>query len=257
MSIGSASDLDGLVAAGQVAARTLRLMVDAVATGVTPEQLNELGAAEMRRAGARSAPMLSVGFPAETCISVNDAIAHGVPSGTPLADGDLVNIDVSVELDGFFADTGASVPVSAGNAALDDLCATGRRALYRALAAVRSDAPMNGVGRAAEATARAAGYEIVRDLCGHGVGRALHEAPSEIPAWFRPRDRRTFRDGMVLAIEPFVSTGARHVRAGSDGWTLHTEDGGLAVQYEHTVVVTARGALVVTAPRPHLVAARA
>jgi methionyl aminopeptidase len=252
MSVGSAHDFDGMCAAGAVAARVLDAMLRAVEPGVTPVELNRIGAAEMRDAGARSAPMLSVGFPAETCISVNHAIAHGIPHDEPLEATDLVNIDVSLELDGFFADTGASMPVRPGEAELDRLCATGRLALDRALAEARPGALMNRIGWAAEGTARAAGYEIVRDLCGHGVGRSLHEEPREIPGYYDPRDRRRLHEGMVLAIEPFVSTGARHVSTLPDGWTLVTEDGGLAVQFEHTVIVTGAGSLVVTAEQPFL-----
>lgn len=256
MSIGSATELDGLAAAGAVAAHVLDLMLGAVEVGVSPVDLNRIGAAEMRSLGARSAPMLSVGFPAETCISVNDAIAHGVPGRDELATGDLVNIDVSVELDGYFADTGASRPVAPGGSSVDRLCDTGRLALQAALSEVRSGARLNRLGWAAERTALDAGYEIVRDLCGHGVGRALHEEPTEVPGFFDPGDRRCLEEGTVLAVEPFVSTGARHVRVRRDGWTLETEDGGLAVQFEHTVVVTGDGPLVVTAARPYLLRAR-
>lgn len=255
MSVGSAGDLDGLCEAGAAAARVLGVMLKAVQPGITPVELNDIGAVEMRGLGARSAPMVSVGFPAETCISVNEAIAHGIPAERPLADGDLVNIDVSLELGGYFADTGSSTPVGRGHAALDRLCATGRRALDRALGEVRPGALLNRIGWAAEETARANGYEIVRDLCGHGVGRSLHEEPREIPGYYDPADRRCLQEGSVLAIEPFVSTGARHVHALLDGWTLVTDDGGLAVQFEHTVVVTAGGALVVTAEQPFLVPA--
>jgi methionyl aminopeptidase len=120
---------------------------------------------------------------------------------------------------------------------------------------VRPGAFLNRIGWAAEETARESGYEIVRDLCGHGVGRSLHEEPREIPGYYDPADRRRLQEGSVLAIEPFVSTGARHVHALPDGWTLVTDDGGLAVQFEHTVVVTAGGALVVTAAQPFLVPA--
>ena len=155
--------------------------------------------------------------------------------------------------DGYFADTGASRPVGRTPRALARLCRTGRKVLDASLGEIRSGASMNRIGWAAEQTARAAGYEIVRDLCGHGVGRSLHEEPREIPGYFDPGDRRRLVEGAVLAIEPFVSTGARHVKVRADGWTLETDDGGLAVQFEHTVVVTGTGALVVTAERPFLV----
>lgn len=252
MSVGSAQELEGLERAGAAAARVLGLMLKAVEPGITPVELNRLGAAEMRRLGARSAPMLAVGFPSETCISVNEAVAHGIPGDVPLAPCDLVNIDVSVELDGFFADMGASRAVTPGDGRHEPLLETGRRALTAALEQVRAGALLNRIGWGAERTARRAGFQIIRDLCGHGVGRALHEAPAEVPGFYRPGDRRRLREGTVLAIEPFVSTGARHVRVREDGWTLETDDGGVAVQFEHTVVVMEAGAWIVTAERPFL-----
>src|SRR5690606_4676772 len=220
--------------------------------GYTPCELSRLGAKESRRSGPRSAPLVSVDYPAETCISVNEAVAHGIPTREPLGPSDLVNIDVSVELDGYFADTGASVPVDRGHDALARLCAMGRAALGRSLGKVRTGGRLNEIGRAAERVALDAGYDVLRDLCGHGLGRALHEEPGSVLGYYDPWDRRRMSDGLVLAIEPFVSTGARRVRTAADGWTLLTEDGGVAVQFEHTVVVTSRGALVMTAERPFL-----
>ena len=251
MPIETPVDLEGLVAAGRVAWKVLDTMIAAVRPGITTAELNAIGAREIRRAGARAAPIVEAGFPAECCISVNDAIAHGVPGPYALHPTDLVNIDVSVELDGFYADNGASVAVADHDARLARLCEAGRRTLQSALGAVRAGQLLNRIGLAAERTATASGYEVIRDLCGHGVGRSLHEYPSQVCSFYEPSDRRVMTEGMVLAIEPFVSTGARGVRRGADGWTLATEDGGLAVQYEHTVVVTRTGALVVTAPEPY------
>jgi methionyl aminopeptidase len=164
-----------------------------------------------------------------------------------------VTLAVRVALVGFYADPGAWGAVDPAAARLAHLGAAGRRALATALAAVRPGALLNEIGRAAEQTARESGYEVIRDLCGHGVGRSLHEEPKEVCSFYVPGDRRRLHAGQALAIEPFVSTGARGVRRSSDGWTLITEDGGLAVQYEHTVVVTREGALVVTAPEPYSV----
>jgi methionyl aminopeptidase len=253
MSIADQHELEALVAAGRVAWRALSAMVEAVRPGITTAELNEIGAHEIARAGARAAPILDAGFPAECCISVNDAIAHGVPGPYALRREDLVNLDVSVELDGFYADNGASVAVDPDDPRLARLCDVGRRTLANALGVVRDGALLNEIGRAAERTARASGYEVIRDLCGHGVGRSLHEEPKEVCSFYVPADRRRLSEGQVLAIEPFVSTGARGVRRASDGWTLTTEDGGLAVQYEHTVVVTRDGALVVTADEPYAI----
>lgn len=251
MSISSPDELAALRAAGAAAAATLAAMQAAVRPGVRTAELDAIGAAVMRSHGARSAPMLVVGFPAATCISVNSDIAHGVPGPGELCEGDLVNIDVSVELNGFFADMGASMPVGTPSPRVAKLCAAGREALDAALAEVRSDAPLNRIGWAAEQVATRHGFVVIRDLCGHGVGRSLHEEPKEVYGHYVPSDRRRMHRGQVLAIEPFVSTGSRRVRTSGDGWTLATADGGLAVQYEHTVVVTDTGAEIVTAlPAP-------
>lgn len=257
MPVETPAELEALTAAGRVAWKALDSMLAAVRPGISTAELNAIGAREIRRAGARAAPILDAGFPAECCISVNDAVAHGVPGSYQLNGDDLVNLDVSVELDGFYADNGASIAVDTENEELARLCEAGRRTLTSALEAVRAGALLNRIGLAAERTANASGFEVIRDLCGHGVGRSLHEYPGQVCSFYEPSDRRVMTEGMVLAIEPFVSTGARHVRKARDGWTLSTDDGGLAVQYEHTVVVTRTGALVVTAPEPYEVTAPA
>lgn len=255
MSVETLAELERLARAGRAAADILEMMRGAAEPGVTPLQLDELAARRMRALGARSAPILDAGFPAATCISVNDCVAHGVPGPIPLREGDLVNIDVSVELDGYYADNGASFVVGAGDPATARLCEAGRDALAAALAAVRSGERLNRIGLAAERVARSRGFRMIEDLCGHGLGRALREAPGDVWGHYEPRDHRRMGDGLVLAIEPFVSAGARNTRLDPDGWGLRTEDGGLAVQFEHTVVVTDEGALVLTAPEPFLVAA--
>ncbi|MEM7052271.1 MAG: type I methionyl aminopeptidase [Acidobacteriota bacterium] len=254
MTIESEGQYEGLAAAGRAAADVLATLLEAAQPGVPTRELDRLGELRMRSHGARSAPRLGAGFPAATCISVNSEVAHGVPNHRRLRSGDLVNIDVSVELDGFWADNGASKVIGRSNPELDRLCQAGQQTLRAALGAVRSGRPLRSIGRAAQRCAASQGYEVLRDLHGHGVGRSLHEEPANISSHFDRRDRRRQKDGWVLAIEPFVSTGARHVVQRPDGWTLATEDGGLAVQYEHTVVVTRRGALVVTAAEPFLLA---
>ncbi|MEQ9570019.1 MAG: M24 family metallopeptidase, partial [Longimicrobiales bacterium] len=186
MSIEHRYELEGLTAAGRLAARTRDALLAAAHPGVTPRDLDAIGAEMIRRAGGRPAPVLQVGFPAATCISVNEVVAHGVPDDRPLADGDLLNVDVSVELDGFWADTGASTTVGAADPDLAALLATGRAALDAALSAVRSGGRLNALGRAAEAVATAAGRCTLRDLCGHGVGRALWEEPSEVHGYYEP-----------------------------------------------------------------------
>ncbi|HSR52822.1 MAG TPA: type I methionyl aminopeptidase [Acidobacteriota bacterium] len=256
MSITSLAELRGMEAAGHAAWAVLSHMLDHVRAGVSTAELDRIGASKMKELGARSAPQLAVGFPSSTCISVDDEIAHGVPGSRKLREDSLVNIDVSVELGGFYADTGASISLDEANPVHNTLCRAGREALNRALAEIKPGALLNRIGRAAEGVARKHGFQVIRDLSGHGTGRALWEEPREICCYYNPRDCRRMKAGMVMAVEPFVSTGARHVRLRDDGWTLATEDGGLAVQYEHTVVVSDHGPLVVTAPKPYLVRPR-
>lgn len=257
MSIGNHDEYMGISAAGRLAGRTRDALLARSIAGVTPRELDAVGAELIRRAGGRPAPPLQAGFPAAICISVNEVVAHGVPDDRPLEPGDLVNVDVSVELNGYWADTGASLPVGSVGPDAMALCATGQAALQAALGAVRSGGRLNALGRAAESVAHAAGRETLRDLCGHGVGGALWEEPADVHGYHEPRDRRRLKRGQVVAMEPFVTTGARQTHLASDGWGLVCDDGGRAVQYEHTFVVTDRGALVVTADCPFVVPWRA
>jgi methionyl aminopeptidase len=160
--------------------------------------------------------------------------------------GGLVNIDVSAEIDGYFADTGASVAVPPVNQSTAQLCRDGKRALWTGIRAVRSGGRLNEIGRAIQDFADRRRYTLIRNLASHGVGRALHEDPGDIPTWYEPRDSRRIHEGMVFTIEPFLSTGAREAVGGNDEWTLFAAGGEPTVQYEHTVVATRRGPLVLT-----------
>lgn len=246
MTIVRLDDLLGLQAVGALVARARDAMLAAARPGVTTAELDEVGRRVLEQGGARSAPKLVYGFPGHTCVSVNDEAAHGIPGDRPLAEGDLVNVDVSAELDGYFADTGASRVVGQGDEEARRLCATTRRALHDALAEVRAGAPLNRIGRAVERRARRAGFAVLEDLCGHGVGRSIHEPP-QVSNTYEPCDRRALREGWVLAIEPLLTTGATCVETDPDGWTLRTPDGSRVAQFEHTVVVTRDGPLVLTA----------
>jgi methionyl aminopeptidase len=248
MTIGSEDQLDRLKHAGKVVARTLTAMGRALEPGMTTKELDDLGRALLEREGARSAPETDYGFPGATCISVSPEVAHGVPGGRRLRAGDLVNIDVSAHIDGIYADTGASFAMPPVSPRVQRLCRDGRRATWAGVRAVRAGAPLNGVGRAIQSFADRNGYTLLRNLASHGVGEALHEEPAEIATWWSPDDRREIHDGLVFTIEPFLSVGAHWAVDGADGWTLSAAGGALTVQYEHTLVATPRGAVVVTLP---------
>lgn len=246
MTIGSEEELEKLKAAGRLVARTLKVMGEALEPGITTRELDQIGRRMLETEGARPAPELTYNFPGATCISVGPDVAHGIPDARQVQAGDLINIDVSAELDGFFGDTGASFAVPPATRRVERLCRDGRRALWTGIRAVRPGAQLSEPGRQIEAFARRNGYSLVRNLASHGVGASLHEEPTEIPTWHEPRERRRITEGLVFTLEPFLSLGADWVEETGDGWTLRPPGGEPTVQYEHTLVATRNGAMVVT-----------
>lgn len=246
MTIDTEDQLDNLRIVGKIVAETLRHMGAQIEPGMTTAELDLFGRAKLDSFGARSAPELTYDFPGATCISLNHEIAHGVPGNQIISAGDLVNIDVSAEKNGFFADTGGSFIVPPGTDIQRALCRTTRKALNRGVREVKAGAKMSGVGKAVQRIAKQRGYTIICNLHGHGVGGALHEEPTSIAPYYDPEDGRVFDDGMVVAIEPFLSTGAEWADEASDGWTLTTSPNYMTVQYEHTVVATRRGPIILT-----------
>jgi methionyl aminopeptidase len=245
MTIETDEDVEGLKRIGKVVARARDLMSAHAAPGVSTRELDAIGRHFLSTHGARPAPALLYSFPAAICISVNDELAHGVPSDRRLADGDLVNIDVSAELDGYFADTGASYPVGNVSERAVQLLETTQAALADAMVEARAGRPIRNVGRAVQRRARAGGFGVVESLCGHGVGRHVHEPPS-VSNRFDPTCRERFWEGLVMTIEPFLTTGARTVYEEEDGWTLKTPDGSWGAQFEHTMIVTQGEPIVLT-----------
>jgi methionyl aminopeptidase len=246
VTIDNDEDLEGLRRAGRVVAEARRAMVAAVGPGIATGELDAIGREIFRRHGARSAPQAMYDFPGSTCISVNDEAAHGIPSlWRRLRPGDLVNLDVSAELDGYFSDTGVSVPVGQVSAQASRLVEATAQAQREAMNAARPGRRLREVGQAVVRRARRSGFSVVTNLYGHGIGRALHEAPS-VPS-FDDGQSLVLWEGLVLAVEPFLSAGATQVVEADDGWTLRTDDGSLVAQCEHTMVVTRQGPLVLTA----------
>lgn len=246
MSINDEQDIAGLKRIGAIVAEARDVMGAHVAPGVTTADLDAIGKEILDRHGARSAPRLAYGFPGVTCISVNDRIAHGIPShDCVLAAGDLVNIDVSAELDGYWADTGASFAVGAVSAQADALLRATRLALEDGISQAKAGAPVRNIGRAVERRAKQCGFEVIRNLCGHGVGRNIHEEPS-IPNTYDRNDRTVLRAGLVITIEPFLTTSATMAVEDADGWTLRSNDGSRGAQFEHTLIVTGGRPIVIT-----------
>jgi methionyl aminopeptidase len=248
MTVSSDDDLTGLKEIGRIVANTLEVMSKAIEPGMTTLELDQVGRVFMEAAGAQPAPEMVYGFPGATCISVNEEIAHGIPGARIIRAGDLVNIDVSAEKDGYFADTGASFAVPPVSRAAERLCRDGRRAMWTGLRQVGTGKPLAGIGRAVGAFAQKNGYTLVRNLASHGVGLSLHEAPTEIATWPDASERRIMQDGLVFTIEPFLSLGAEFAQDGDDSWTLYSQPRALTVQYEHTVIASRNGPLILTLP---------
>ena len=246
MSITDERDIEGLKRVGAAVAAARDAMGAHVAAGVTTAELDAIGKEHLDRHGARSAPQLAYGFPGVTCISVNDELAHGIPSRERvLRDGDLVNIDVSAELDGYWADSGASFAVGTVSARESALLSATRLALEDAMSQARAGEPLRNIGRAVERRSKSCGFRVVRNLAGHGVGRHIHEEPQVLNT-FRPHDRRLLPEGLVITIEPFLSTSATTAIEGEDGWTLLSNDGSRGAQFEHTLIITRGEPIVVT-----------
>jgi len=246
MTIETQDDVVALKRIGRIVSMVLQRMLDAAEPGMTTRELDQLGERLLEEHGARSAPRLTYDFPGATCISLNEQAAHGIPGDRVIRAGDVLNVDVSAELGGYFADTGGTIVVPPGTPQKTRLCHATRTALAEAMKGARAGQPINRIGAAIERTAKAYGFKVIENLASHGVGRALHEEPEHIPGYFDPADRRILREGMVITIEPFLSTRSRTVTETADGWTLAGVSGNLSAQYEHTMIITRGAPLVVT-----------
>ena len=237
--------VEGMRTAGKAVREAFNAMVGHAQEGVSTAELDQIGAEVLTAHGAVSAPQLYYDFPGATCISINHEAAHGIPGERVLTAGDMVNIDVSANLNGFVADMGESFVLPGGDEEQQRICDSVQHAVYAALKKVRSGRNLNVIGRAVQEIADREGYTIVRNLGSHGVGDSIHEEPSYVP-FDNPSEARTLTRGMVLTIEPFFSTGTDWVEEEEDGWTLSVPPGCLVAQYEHTLIVTDNGAIVVT-----------
>jgi methionyl aminopeptidase len=243
MSIESHADWKGLKAAAHVARLTLDALAKQIQPGVTTGELDETAARLFAAHHARSAPAFTYGFPRTVLISVNDEIVHGIPGARRIAIGDIVKLDVTVEKDGYIADAARSVVVTPAAAIAHDLATCARAAFQAALTVARAGVRVNEIGRAVEGEVRRRGFSVIKGLCGHGVGRTIHEEPS-VPNYYDPFQTDVLTEGLVLTIEPMISAGSTQVVEDDDGWTLRTRDGSLSAHYEHTLVIT-RGAPIV------------
>jgi len=248
MSIETENDLLALRKIGRIVAQCLQFMGSRLEPGITTREIDGIGKKFLEQHGARSAPQLVYNFTGTTCISVNEEACHGIPGDRVLQAADLINIDVSAELNGYFADTGGSFMIPPETKIKRHLCDVAKSALEKAMLEAKAGANLNRIGLAVEKEARANGFTVIRNIGSHGVGRALHEEPEFIANYFDPKDKRVLSEGQVITIEPFVSSGGKNVFDTGDGWTLATKKGIFTAQYEHTMVITKGAPLIMTLP---------
>lgn len=227
-------------AAGRLAAETLDFICPFVKPGVTTERLDKLCHDFIVDHGAVPAPLNYRGFPKSICTSINHVVCHGIPGERALRDGDIVNIDVTVILDGWYGDTSRMFPVGKAGVKARRLMEVTYHAMMRGIAAVRPGATVGDIGHAIQTYAEAQRCSVVRDFCGHGLGRVFHDAPN-ITHYGKAGDGPVLREGMFFTIEPMINLGTWQVKILSDGWTAVTRDRSLSAQFEHSIGVTADG----------------
>lgn len=248
MSITNEIELIGMQKASEAVAFTLKEMRKYAQPGITTKQLDDYGASILADFGAKSAPFLTYRFPGYTCISVNQEFCHGIPSNnTVLKEGDLINIDVSAELNGFWSDNGGSFVIGKDINHHQKLVEASKEILHKAIYNIKGGVRIADIGFLIETEAKKRGYKVIKNLTGHGVGRSLHEEPNEI-ANYRDRFNTTrFKKNSVVAIETFISTTSTYADTLNDGWTMVGNKGGFMAQHEHTIVVTDSTPIILTA----------
>jgi methionyl aminopeptidase len=249
MVITTDEELQGMQKVSDAVAITLKKLKDYTEIGMSTKQIDDYCRRTLEEIGAKSAPFETYKFPGYACISVNEAFAHGVPSDkVVLKDGDIINIDVSAELGGFWSDNGCSFIVGEDRQGLQHLVDTSHETLLEAIAQISGGVRIADIGKLIENKAKKAGYLVIRDLGGHGIGRSLHEAPDAIMNYYDRHDTaRRFRKDSVVAIETFISTKSANIQTEADGWTFTGSKGGFVAQHEHTILITSGKPIILTA----------
>jgi methionyl aminopeptidase len=247
MSITKEAELSGMQEASEAVAYTLKEMRTYAQPGMTTKQLDNYGAAILSDFGANSAPFLAYRFPGCTCISVNNEFCHGIPSHKRiLKEGDLVNIDVSAELNGFWSDNGCSFVLGEDLHRHQNLVDASKQILHKAIYNIKGGVRIADIGHLIETEAKKRGYKVIKNLTGHGIGKNLHEEPGEIANYRDRFNQARFKKNSVVAIETFISTTSTYAETMSDAWTMTGNKGGFMAQHEHTIVVTDGTPIILT-----------
>jgi methionyl aminopeptidase len=247
MSITIEAELIGMQKASEAVACTLREMRNYAQPGMTTKQLDNFGASILSDFGAKSAPFLTYRFPGWTCISVNNEFCHGIPSDSRiLKEGDLINIDVSAELNGFWSDNGGSFVLGEDVNRHQKLIDASKQILHKAIHNIKGGVRISDIGHLIETEAKKRGYNVIKNLTGHGIGKSLHEEPTEIANYRDRFNSARFKKNAVVAIETFITTSSTYAETLNDGWTMVGNKGGFMAQHEHTIVVTDGKPIVLT-----------
>jgi methionyl aminopeptidase len=249
MSIHTPEELAAMRESGRIVRLMLETMKAASRSGITTQELDQIGGEVMRQNGAVSGPTTVYQFPGVSCISVNEEIVHGIPSDRRLRNGDLLKLDVTISKDGFMADAAETVivgPPTTESSIGNRLAACAKRAFHEAMQVARAGHRVRDIGRIVEKEVSASGFHVIRDLCGHGIGRTIHEKPS-VPNWPDPSASDILTEGLVITVEPIIASRSGKSVLARDGWTVRTADRGLAAHYEHTIVITKDAPVLLTA----------
>jgi methionyl aminopeptidase len=247
MSITKHEELIGMKKASEAVACTLKEMRNYAKPGMTTRHLDNYGAKILSDFGAKPAPYLAYGFPGWTCISINNEFCHGIPSDNRiLQEGDLINIDVSAELEGYWSDNGGSFVLGRDINQHQKLIDASKQILHKAIHSIKGGVRISDIGLLIETEAKKRGYKVIKNLTGHGIGRSLHEEPSNIANYKDRFNRTRFKKNAVVAIETFIATTSTYAETLKDGWTMVGNRGGFMAQHEHTIVVTEGKPMILT-----------
>lgn len=241
-------DLYGMRGIGGIVAEVLDRLCLAAVPGMTTGRLDELAGLFLDEFGASPTPLKEYGFPGRVCVSVNDEVVHGVPGSRVLREGDLLKLDLTADKLGFVADATRMVALAPADDLSLRLAESAKKACLAAVAAAREGVTLNSLGGVIEKSVARDGFRVIRELCGHGIGRRVHEEP-EVPNYPDGCNPSVLRGGMVITIEPIISAGTVSLLRLADGWTLATADRARSAHYEETVVVGGEGCEIVTANR--------
>lgn len=239
------SDFKKLKKAGEITAKTLDFLEDKIKPGITTDYIDKITTKFLHSHNATSAPLFYKGFPKSICTSVNHVVCHGIPSEKTLNDGDIVNIDITSYVDGFHGDSSRMYSVGTPSVKANKLIEVTRESLAKAIKILKPGITLGDIGHEIQSFVEKEGFSVVKDFCGHGIGRLFHEEPS-ILHYGKKNQGMKIKEGMVFTIEPMINAGKFETKVLNDGWTAVTKDKSLSAQFEHTVGITSNGCEIFT-----------